>query len=114
MMVKHILTNSKGTDLKALITTEHKYNIVIMSKAYNSLGAYYALENTFINIADEMYTSLTREASEASLLSLYVDYYNKIKSAEEKKDKPNIITENDIASIHIYVFPLTYLPYWCR
>jgi hypothetical protein len=113
-MVTHILTNSKGTDLKALITKENKYNIVILSKPYNCRGAYYALENTFINIADKMYNSLAQERSEGSLRRLYVDYYNNVKTTNEKNDKPNTITENDIDSIQVHVVQLTYQHYWNR
>lgn len=112
-MVTHILTNSKGTDLKALITKENKYNIVILTKPYNSRGAYYALENTFINIADKMYNSLTQKR-EGSLKSLYVDYYNNVKTTNEKNDKPNTIKENDIDSIQVHVLPLTYQHYCNR
>lgn len=112
-MVTHILTNSKGTDLKALITKENKYNIVILSKPYNCRGAYYPLEKTFINIEDKMYNSLTQKR-EGSLKSLYVDYYNNVKTTNEKNDKPNTITENDIDSIQVHVLPLTYQHYWNR
>lgn len=104
------LTNSHGIDMN-FISDKYKYKIFIKSILYNSNGAYYPLESCFIELNDKLYNSLNNENK---LKDSYAYYYNNIKPDVEKKDKPKLITIDDIEKINIYELPSDYIPYYCR
>jgi hypothetical protein len=111
-MIKIDLTNSNGNELKDNMISENKFNIFIKSIPYNSRGAYHPFESGPIKNDDRLYNSLINSTN---LKDSYVNYYNNIKAATEKRgDMPQTITINDIESITLTILPLNYVPYYMR
>lgn len=108
-------TNKTGTDLANFISDKtFKYGINITSKPYNSSGAYWAFENTFIT-DDELLEALVH--SDNLLTNLYASYYNNVKPYAEKTSQPNMpktITADDINRISIRKIDVNYCPYYAR
>ena len=105
-------TDHTGSDLKALIEADkYKYKIFIKSTLYNSKGAYWPFESTYLVPTDKLYSALTQQGT---LKNLYVSHYNNVKPMCEKAtcNSPPQISENNIESINIYVLPLSYCDYY--
>jgi len=105
-------TQKTGSELKDYITPQHKFKIIIKSIPYNSRGAYWAFENTYINIGKDIYNKLTKPGK---VIDLYVHYYNFVKLNNEKdSNAPGNITPEMIDCIRIDRLPLNYVEYYMR
>ena len=111
MSISVDFTNKYGNDLKNFIIDSYKYNIVVKSKPYNDNGAYFPLDNTYIDKNHELYLHLTKNGF---IKDLYVEYYNYIKLNNLKNKKIPIISIDMIDSIIIYQLPINYIHYSMR
>lgn len=110
-MISEDFTNKNGTELKNYITDSYTYNIVIKSTPYNNIGAYWCLDNTYIDKNHELYIHLTKNEF---IKDLYVEYYNNIKLNNLKKKEIPIVSNDLIDSIKVYQLPLNYIHYSMR
>lgn len=111
MSSQTVFTYKTGLDLKAFITPDHKFKIVVKSKEYNKNGAYWPLETSYVEIGSEIYNELTKNDD---LVRLFVKYYNEVKLNYHKHvfNMPNEITEDLIDSIVVHKVPLSYQEYF--
>lgn len=108
------IMNYTGLHLSNFMIDGYKYNIIAVSKPYNTIGAYYRLENDYIQKNDKMYNLLSDYKETIS--NSFVEYYNKHISCTVKNmfGTPISISVNDIDSISVTRLDNNYTEYWNR